>query len=148
MSQDADNRSCERVSRLLRARLRSQAWSIDEAKTKLEKLVNAAKDGQPQLVGLEELVVLINIETLSDILMELQQPESWGEYFATAYDRLSDSTDIPMKRFGGRAMYTLDTSADDSDANKKLMPDDEFEKEVEQLREAEIPLRKYKPPSY
>ena len=148
MAQVPENGNSERVLRLLRARLGSHALSIDEAKAKLDELVQAAKDGQPQLVGLDELVVLVNIETLADVFTELQRPENWGEYFATAHDGSDDNVDIPLTKGGGRATYTLDTSADDTEDDKKLMPDEEFEKEVELLREEEIPLRKYKPPSY
>ena len=148
MAEKPGNQNSERILRLLRVRSRSEATAIDRAKARLDELVQAAKDGHPQLVGLDDHVVLVSIDTLSEVLSDLQQPESWGEYFATSYDGSSDGADIPMKRYGGRATYTLDTRADDSEADKKLMPDDEFEKEVAQLRKAEIPLRKYKPPSY
>ena len=148
MAKNPDNRKSERIFRLLRARFRNQPRSVDEARTQLEELVQAARDGHPQLIGLDNHVVLLSIDTLNDVIMDLQKPENWGEYFATAYDGSPDNADIPMKRYGGRATYTLDVSDDGGGSDKKLMPDEEFEKELELLREAEIPLRKYKPPSY
>jgi hypothetical protein len=148
MAENPDNQNRERLFRLLKARLRSRARSIDEAQAHLEELVQAAKDGHPQLVGLDNDVVLVNIDTLFEVFVDLRQPENWGEYFATAHDGSPDNVDIPTKRYGGRAEHTLDTSGSDAGADKKLLPDKEFEKEVKLLREAEIPLRKYKPPSY
>jgi hypothetical protein len=126
MPQDSDNSNAERVLRLLQARLNSHAWSIDRAKAQLENLVQAAKDGQPQLIGLDELVILVNMETLSHVLLDLQQPENWGEYFATAYDGSEGNVDIPVTRFGGRATYTLDTRAEDAGNDKKHKPEEEF----------------------
>jgi hypothetical protein len=148
VAENPESQDRERLLSLLKARLRSRARSIDEAQAHLDELVQAAKDGHPQLVGLDNDVVLVNVDTLFEVFMDLQRPEPWGEYFATAQDGSLDNVDIPMKRYGGRATYTLDTSGGDADADEKLMPDEEFEKEVELLREAEIPLRKYKPPSY
>jgi hypothetical protein len=56
----------------------------------------------------------------------------------------------------GQAFVLWEQSADPDNAmylflpaiESKLMPDDEFEKEVELLREAETPLRDYEAPSY
>ena len=126
MPQDPDNSNSERVLRLLQARLNSHAWSIDKAKAQLENLVQSAKDGRPQLIGLDELVVLLNIETLSDILADLRRPENWGEYFSTAYDDSEGNVDIPVTKFGGRVTYTLDTSAEDAGNDKKHKPEEEF----------------------
>ena len=118
MTRDSDKNNCERISRLLQARLNSQAWPIDEARAKLEELVQAAKGGRPQLVGVDDLVVLVNIETLTDIFAQLQRPENWGEYFATAHDGSDNNVEIPIKRSGQRAPYTLDTSTDDPEVDK------------------------------
>lgn len=119
MERNPENRTSERILRLLQARFRSQPRSVDDARVQLEQLVQAAKDGHPNLVGLDDHVVLVSIDTLCEVFVDLEQSENWGEYFATAYDGLSDSPDIPMKRYGGRATYTLDTTSDDAEAEKE-----------------------------
>lgn len=100
----------ERVARFLKLRLGEQAWSVDEAKAKLTKIMKEAKSGQPQLVGLRKPVVMISVDELEELVTGLQQPENWGEYFATAHDGGIDNFDIPLRHSGGRARYQLDIS--------------------------------------
>ena len=81
--EDSGNQNSERIWRLLQARSHAHATSINEAQARLHELVQAAKDGRPQLIGLDDHVVLLSISTLSEVFLSLQKPENWGEYFAT-----------------------------------------------------------------
>ena len=108
MEMDLEKIESERIERFLKLRLGDQAWSVDEAKAKLTKIMKEAKGGKPQLVGLRKPVVMIGMEKLEELVTGLQQPETWGEYFATAHDGRDDNDDIPMRRYGGRASYSLD----------------------------------------
>ena len=127
--EDSGNQNSERIWRLLQARSHAHATSINEAQARLHELVQAAKDGRPQLIGLDDHVVLLSISTLSEVFLSLQKPENWGEYFATAYDGSPDNADLPMRRYGGRAKYTLETCDESARASSSLMSDEEFEKE-------------------
>ena len=71
MAKQSDNQKSERILRLLRARRLPEARSIDQAKARLDELVQAAKDGQPQLIGLDDAVALVSIDTLSEVFSDL-----------------------------------------------------------------------------
>lgn len=103
-----DQIESERIARFLKLRLGDEAWSVDDAKAKLTKVMKEAKAGRPQLVGKRSPVVMISIEELEELMMGLQEPETWGEYFATAHDGNDDNEDIPLPKYGGRADYTLE----------------------------------------
>jgi len=129
MEMDLEKIESERIERFLKLRLGDQAWSVDEAKAKLTKIMKEAKGGKPQLVGLRKPVVMIGMEKLEELVTGLQQPETWGEYFATAHDGRDDNNEIPMRRYGGRASYSLDIG--DEDRSASVSENDEIDEAIQ-----------------
>ena len=100
-----------RVARFLRDRLGGASWKVEEAKAKLSQIMQKANDGEAQLIGKRNPVLVIGLDELEDLMIGFREPENWGEYFYPPVSEQGIGADLAMPQGRRSAPIDLDAQA-------------------------------------
>ena len=88
-----------------------EPWKVEDAKSRLTKLIRRCREGSVELIGVQgEPVLMISCRELANVAERLHGPQTWGELLERSAELRPIDSPLPM-HFGTEAP-PLDLDAD------------------------------------
>ena len=74
-----------------------EPWKVEDAKSRLTKLIRRCREGNVELIGVQgEPVLMISCRELANVAERLHGPQTWGELFEPTETLPTIDSPLPM----------------------------------------------------